>query len=85
MIVLPNSKNVQLAAEEAAKLSSKEAVVVPTVSQQGALAPWSSSTRHPPSTRSAWQPSFPRSGSAGLRRQARDDVEGRFAVGEAVG
>jgi uncharacterized protein len=87
VIVLPNSKNVQLAAEEAAKLSSKEAVVVPTVSQQGALAalveldPEASAAVN--AERLVAVLSSIRVG--GVAPAARDDVEGRFAVGESVG
>jgi DAK2 domain fusion protein YloV len=87
VIVLPNSKNVQLAAEEAAKLSGKEAVVVPTVSQQGALAALveldSEGSAAANAERLADVLSSIRVG--GVAPAARDDVEGRFAVGEAVG
>jgi DAK2 domain fusion protein YloV len=87
VVVLPNSKNVQLAAEEAANLSTKEAVVVATVSQQGALA--------------ALVELDPEAGAAdnaarlaevlkeirvgGVALAARDDADGRFSVGDAVG
>jgi uncharacterized protein len=87
VIVLPNSKNVQLAAEEAAKLSSKAAVVVPTVSQQGALAalveldPEASAAEN--AERLGDVLASIRVG--GVAPAARDDVAGRFAVGEAVG
>ena len=88
VVVLPNSKNVHLAAEEAAKLSAKEAVVVPTISQQGALAAIVELDREAigaATTPSVWPTCSIRSGSAGVAPAARDDVEGRFAVGEAVG
>jgi uncharacterized protein len=87
VVVLPNSKNVHLAAEEAAKLTSKEAVVVPTVSQQGALAalveldPESGAAEN--ADRLAGVLASIRVG--GVAPAARDDVEGRFSVGEAVG
>jgi uncharacterized protein len=87
VIVLPNSKNVHLAAEEAAKLSSKEALVVPTVSQQGALAalveldPEASAADN--AARLADVLASIRVGGVALA--ARDDVEGRFAAGESVG
>ena len=85
--MLPNSKNVHLAAEEAAKLTAKEAVVVPTVSQQGALAalveldPDAAAADN--ATRLGEVLGSIRVG--GVAPAAKDDVEGRFGVGEAVG
>jgi DAK2 domain fusion protein YloV len=87
VVVLPNSKNVQLAAEEAAKLTSKEAVVVPTVSQQGALAALVELDRDAGAGDNA-----KRLGEVlaairvgGVAPAAKPDVEGRFEVGESVG
>jgi uncharacterized protein len=87
VVVLPNSKNVHLAAEEAARLTAKEAVVVPTVSQQGALAALVELDPERAAVENA-----ERLGSVlesirvgGVAPAARDDVEGRFTVGEAVG
>jgi dihydroxyacetone kinase-like predicted kinase len=87
VVVLPNSKNVHLAAEEAAKLADKEAVVVPTVSQQGALAALVELDRDAGAADNA-----SRLGDVlseirvgGVAPAAKPDVEGRFGVGEAVG
>ena len=81
VVVLPNSPNVIMAAERAAELSEKQVVVVPSRSQQTALA--------------ALVALSPARGATGERRgdrrgararaqrsvapAARDDVEGRFA------
>jgi uncharacterized protein len=87
VVVLPNSKNVHLAAEEAARLTAKEAVVVPTVSQQGALA----ALVELDPERAAGENAERLAGVlesirvGGVAPAARDDVEGRFTVGEAVG
>ena len=86
-VVLPNSKNVQLAAEEAARLSEKTAVVVPTVSQQAALAaiveldPERGAEENGERLGSSLE--WIRAG--GVAPAAKPDVDGRFGVGEAVG
>jgi dihydroxyacetone kinase-like predicted kinase len=86
-VVLPNSKNVHLAAEEAAKLSSKEAVVVPTISQQGALAALVELDRDAGAEDNALRLAdvLDSIRVGGVAPAARDDVEGRFTQGEAVG
>jgi DAK2 domain fusion protein YloV len=87
VVVFPNSKNVHLAAEEAAKLSSKEAVVVPTVSQQGALAALVELDAEAGAAENAERLAAVLDSIrvGGVAPAARDDVEGRFLVGEAVG
>ena len=87
VVVLPNSKNVHLAAEEAAKLASKEAVVVPTVSQQGALAALVELDRDASAGDNAQrlEDVLPSIRVGGVAPAAKPDVEGRFGVGEAVG
>ena len=87
VVVLPNSKNVHLAAEEAAKLSSKEAVVVPTISQQGALAALVELDREAGAEENASRLAevLDSIRVGGVAPAARDDVEGRFTQGEAVG
>jgi uncharacterized protein len=87
VVVLPNSPNVILAAERAAELSEKPACVVPTTAPQEGLA-----------ALLAFDPS--RDGSAnhaavseaaaalrvgGVAPAARDDAQGRFKAGQAVG
>jgi len=87
VVVLPNSKNVHMAAEEAARLSDREVRVVPTVSQQGALA---ALVEHEPSApaednaaRLVDALSYIRIG--GVAPAAKDDPEGRFVRGDTVG
>jgi dihydroxyacetone kinase-like predicted kinase len=87
VVVLPNSKNVQMAADEAARLSEHEVRVVPTASQQGALA---ALVEHDP-TGSA-EENANRLNDAlrhirvgGVAPAAKDDVDGRFVRGDTVG
>ncbi len=87
VVVLPNSRNVILAAERAAELSEKPAQVAPTHSQQAGLAglltldPARSATDNARAVADA--ASAIRVG--GVAAAARDDREGRFAAGDAVG
>ena len=86
-VVLPNSRNVILAAERAAELSEKETRVVPTRSQQEALAIL---LGFDPKADAAANAEHLRELGAGLRtggvaRAAREDPARRFGVGDAVG
>jgi uncharacterized protein len=87
VIVLPNSRNVTMAAEEAARLASQRVTVVPSDAQQGALAalvefdPASTGDRNAERLRSAL--SAIRVGA--VAPAARDDAEGRFRRGDSVG
>ena len=87
VLVLPNSPNVIMAAEEAAKLSQRLVRVVPTRAPQEGLA-----------ALLAFDPALGAEANAGAVAQARaelavggvaeaarDDPDGRFAVGDAVG
>jgi uncharacterized protein len=87
VLVLPNSPNVILAAERAAELSEKPARVVPTTAPQEGLA-----------ALLAFDPARPSAGNAaavgdaahalrlgGVAPAARDDLQGRFSAGDAVG
>ena len=87
VVVLPNSGNVILAAERAAELSERPVRVVPTRAQQTGIA-----------ALMAFDPSLPADQNArlvaeraaevrsgGVAEAARDDPEGRFAAGDAVG
>ena len=87
VVVLPNSKNVHLAAEEAARLTGKQAVVVPTVSQQGALAVLVELDHELGAAENAGRlgEALESIRAGGVAPAARDDVEGRFTTGEAVG
>ena len=86
--MLPNSPNVILAAERAAELSEKPARVVPTRSQQeglavaGRLRPGAGAEENAERGRGG---RARRCAPAASRRAARDDAQGRFARGDAVG
>jgi dihydroxyacetone kinase-like predicted kinase len=87
VLVLPNSPNVILAAEEAAKLSEKPVRVVPSRSQQAALA---ALVELMPSDDAAvnaerLEAALEEIRSAAVAPAARDDPQGRFVRGDAVG
>jgi len=87
VVVLPNSPNVVMSAERAAELSDKTVEVVPTRTQQAGLAV---SVRLDPDARAAdnaaaMTAELERMRTGGVAPAARDDADGRFAVGEAVG
>jgi dihydroxyacetone kinase-like predicted kinase len=85
--VLPNSPNVIMAAERAVELSEIPTSVVPTRSQQeGLLAliafdPSRSATENARAVAQAAEGLT----TGGVAPAAKDDVQGRFRVGEAVG
>ncbi len=87
VVVLPNSANVFMAAEHAAKLSDKQVLVAPTTSQQAglaaavALAPERSVEQNAQALTEALD--GVRTGA--VAPAARDDAQGRFSRGEAVG
>ena len=87
VVVLPNSPNVVMAAERAADLSDKRVVVVPTRSQQAGLAaavalePGHDVDSNVDGMRAALE--HVRTGA--VAPAARDDGQGRFRAGEAVG
>ena len=87
VVVLPNSPNVVMAAERAAELSDKRVVVVPTRSQQAGLAaavalePGHDVDSNADGMRAALE--NVRTGA--VAPAARDDGQGRFQAGEAVG
>jgi DAK2 domain fusion protein YloV len=87
VVVLPNSVNVIMAAEHAAELSDKRVVVVPSRSQQAALA---ALVAHSPDLGAAENAAAIAAGlervrSGSVAPAARDDAEGRFRAGDAVG
>ncbi len=87
VVVLPNSTNVIMAAERAAELSEKHVVVVPSRSQQTALAALvalSPSVGAAENAR-AIAAALARVRSGSVAPAARDDADGRFSIGEAVG
>ena len=84
---MPNSPNVIMAAQHAAQLSDKEVLVAPTTSQQAglvaalALAP----TRSVEENAGAIAQALSRVRTGAVAPAARDDAQGRFKRGEAVG
>ena len=87
VVVLPNSPNVILAAERACELSDKPAAVVPTTAPQEGLAallafdPDRSAKENETAVSSAAEALR----IGGVAPAARDDVQGRFIAGDAVG
>ena len=87
VVVLPNSANVIMAAEHAAQLSDKQVLVAPTTSQQAglaaavALAP----DRSVEENAQALSEALTRVRTGAVAPAARDDAQGRFTRGEAVG
>ncbi len=87
VIVLPNSANVVMAAEHAARLSEKEVKVARTTSQQAGLAAAVALTPDRPVEENAQAvaETLARLRTGAVAPAARDDAQGRFARGEAVG
>jgi dihydroxyacetone kinase-like predicted kinase len=87
VIVLPNSPNVLLAAQEAAKLSEKRASVVPSRSQQAALAALVEldAGADGESNAERLELALGEIRSGAVAPAARDDPQGRFVRGDAVG
>jgi uncharacterized protein len=87
VLVLPNSPNVILAAERAAELSDKPACVVHTTAPQEGLA--ALLAFDPESSAADNAAAVGRAADAlrigGVAPAARDDAQGRFAAGDAVG
>ena len=87
VVVLPNSPNVILAAERACELSEKPAAVVPTTAPQEGLAallafdPGKAAEQNAAAVSSAAHALR----IGGVAPAARDDVQGRFMAGDAVG
>jgi DAK2 domain fusion protein YloV len=87
VVVLPNSANVIMAAEHAAQLSDKQVLVAPTTSQQAglaaavALAP----DRTVEENAQALKEALTRVRTGAVAPAARDDAQGRFTRGQAVG
>jgi DAK2 domain fusion protein YloV len=87
VVVLPNSPNVIMAAERAADLSEKTVEVIPTRSQQTGLvaAVGLDPARSAPENAEAMQRALAGVRTGAVAPAARDDVQGRFRQGEAVG
>ena len=87
VLLLPNSPNVIMAAEEAAKLAERTVRVVPTRAQQEGLASLLAFDPNQDATANA-EAVAAASGElavGGVAEAAKDDPDGRFAVGDAVG
>jgi DAK2 domain fusion protein YloV len=87
VVVLPNSANVLMAAERAAELSDKTVCVVPSRSQQAGLAAAVSldPSRRASENAAAMIETLERVRTGAVAPAARDDVQGRFREGDAVG
>ncbi|MGC1166771.1 MAG: hypothetical protein WA862_11750, partial [Solirubrobacterales bacterium] len=87
VLVLPSSSNVVMAAERACELSEKPARVVPAMSQQASLLalveldPDASADQNAERLESA----LAAVATGGVAPAARDDAQGRFKQGDAVG
>jgi DAK2 domain fusion protein YloV len=87
VVVLANSANVIMAAEHAAELSDKQVLVAPTTSQQAGLAAAValSPDRAVEENARALTEALQRLRTGAVAEAARDDAQGRFKRGEAVG
>jgi uncharacterized protein len=87
VVVLPNSSNVFMAAEHAAKLSDKQVLVAPTTSQQAGLAAAVSLApeRSVEENAQALTDALACVRTGAVAPAARDDAQGRFERGDAVG
>src|SRR3954451_7245134 len=87
VVVLPNSANVIMAAERAAELSEKVVHVVPTRSQQAGLtiSVEMEASRGAAENAEAMGAALARLRTGGVAPAAREDPQGRFTVGDAVG
>ncbi|MDQ6779363.1 MAG: DAK2 domain-containing protein [Actinomycetota bacterium] len=87
VVVLPNSPNVIMAAERAAELSEKTVEVIPTRSQQTGLvaAVGLDPARSAPENAETMRRALAGVRTGAVAPAARDDAQGRFRQGEAVG
>lgn len=87
VVVLPNSSNVFMAAERAAELSDKKVVVVKSRSQQAGLSAAFAlnADRSAAENAAAMDETLEAVRTGGVAPAARQDPEGRFTIGDAVG
>jgi uncharacterized protein len=87
VVVLPNSPNVFMAAERAAELSDKKVRVVPSRSQQAGLSAAFAlnADRSADDNAGAMQDALDAVRTGGVAPAARQDPDGRFTIGDAVG
>lgn len=87
VVVLPSSRNVVMAAERAAELSDKQVLVVPALSQQASLAAAVAlmPDRGVKENAAAMNAAIEAVRIGAVAPAARDDAQGRFQRGQAVG
>ncbi|HWX75072.1 MAG TPA: DAK2 domain-containing protein, partial [Solirubrobacteraceae bacterium] len=87
VVVLPNSANVVLSAEHAARMSDKQVLVAPTMSQQAGLAAAVALVpeRSVEENARALTDALARVRTGAVAEASRDDAQGRFRRGDAVG
>jgi DAK2 domain fusion protein YloV len=87
VVLLTNSANVIMAAEHAARLSDKQVLVAPTTSQQAGLAAAVALAPDRPGEENgrALAEALARVRTGAVAPAARNDIQGRFTTGEAVG
>lgn len=87
VLVLPSSPNVVMAAERAAELSDKQVLVAPAAGQQAGLvaAVALESNRGVKENLAALNGALAHVRTGAVAEAARDDAQGRFKRGEAVG
>jgi hypothetical protein len=87
VVVLPNSANVVMAAEHAARLSDKQVLVAPALSQQAGLAAALAlmPQRSVEENSRALGEALAHVRTGAVAPAARDDAQGRFKRGDAVG
>ena len=87
VVVLPNSANVVLTAEHAARMSDKQVLVAPTASQQAGLAAAIAlmPDRSVEENARALTEALARVRTGAVAPASRDDALGRFRRGQAVG
>jgi DAK2 domain fusion protein YloV len=87
VVVLPNSPNVLLSAEHAARMSDKQVLVARTTSQQAGLAAAIAlmPDRSVEENARALSEALARVRTGAVARASRDDAQGRFRRGDAVG
>jgi DAK2 domain fusion protein YloV len=87
VVLLPNSANVIMAAENAARLSDKQVLVARATSQQAGLAAAVALAPDRPveENAQALAEALSQVRTGAVARAARDDAQGRFRSGEAVG
>jgi hypothetical protein len=87
VIVLPSSTNVIMAGERACELSEKPALLVPSTSQQGGLLALVEVDPGEPASTNAERlaGALEEIRTAAVAPAARDDAQGRFRLGDAVG